>query len=306
MRRLLLIVAVVAAVAIVVLGAVLVIAARGEDPGVSRPRSSVAVVGAGVEPPTHAFGDAVAAELVLEVDPAVVDPATIRIPTDFSPYEPVGATQVERTETGGTLRLRYRYPLECLREGCSPEGSRRVFEFPLGNVLYRFRATPGRATAIVDWPPFTVTSRVGEQALAEREWRADVATLPKVSYRLTPGTLAALLFAGSLAFAGLAVALAAWLLRPRRRQVEQAEREPVRRLTPLQRALALARESSRNGDSPDRRRALERVARELGIRGHTDLADRARDLAWAAGSASPAAIEELVDEAEVLGNGETP
>jgi hypothetical protein len=306
MRRLPLVLAIVAAVGIVVLGAALIIAARGDDAGVSRPRASVAVVGAGVQPSAHAFGDPVVAELVLDVDPAVVDPDTIRIPTEFSPYEPAGPTRVERTETGGTVRLRYRYPLVCLGEGCSPEGSRRVFEFPLGNVVYRFRATPGRATAIVDWQPFTVTSRVGEQALADRGWRADVTTLPDVSYRLTPETLAALLFAGSITFAGLAVALAWWRLRPRRRQVEEAELEPVRRLTPLERAFALAREAARNGDSPDRRRALERVARELGSRGHRDLADRARDLAWAAGAANPAAIEELADEAKVLGNGETP
>jgi hypothetical protein len=305
MRRLLLGLALVAAVGIVVLGAVLVIAARDEEPGVSRPRASLTVVGAGVQPLAHAFGDPVVAELVLDVDSVIVDPESIRIPTDFSPYEPAGPAQVERTETGGALRLRYRYPLVCLREGCSPQGSRRVFEFPLGNVIYRFRATPGRATAIVDWQPFTVTSRIGAGASSDGDWRADVTTLPGVSYRLTPGTLAALLFAGSIAFAGLAVALAWWRLRPRRQQVEPAELEPVRRLTPLEQALALAREAAQNGDSPDRRRALERVARELGTRGHRDLADRARDLAWAAGSANPAAIEELADEARVLGNGET-
>jgi hypothetical protein len=306
MRRLLLALAVVAALAIVVVGAVLVIAARDEDRAVPRPRASVTIVGAGVQPPAHAFGDPVVAELVLEVDPAVVDPDTIRIPTEFSPYEPAGPTKIERTESGGTLRLRYRYPLICLDEGCSPEGSRRVFEFSLGNVVYQFRTTPGRATAIVDWQPFTVTSRVGEQALADREWRADVTILPGVSYRLAPGTLAALLFAASVAFAGLAVALAWWRLRPRGRQVEQAELAPVRPLTPLERALALAREAARNGDSPDRRRALERVARELDSRGHRDLADRARDLAWAAGLANTAAIDELAEEAEVLGNGEKP
>jgi hypothetical protein len=306
MRRLLLGVALVAAVGIVVLGAVLVIAARGEEPGASQPQASVTVVGAGVQPSAHAFGDPVVAELVLDVDPTVADPETIRIPTDFSPYEPAGPAQVERTETGGALRLRYRYPLVCLREGCAPEGPRQVFEFPLGNVVYRFRATPGRATAIVDWQPFTVTSRIGEQTGSDRGWRADVTTLPGVSYRLPPGTLAALLFAGSIAFAGLAAALAWWRLRPPRGQVEPAELEPVRRLTPLEQALALAHEAARNGDPPDRRRALERVARELGTRGHRDLADRARDLAWAAGSASPAAIEQLAAEARMLGNGETP
>ncbi len=49
--------------------------------------------------------------------------------------------------------------------------------------------------------------------------------------------------------------------------------------TPLERALDLALRAD-GGDSPDRRRALERVARELGSAGRSDLADEARALAW--------------------------
>ena len=56
--------------------------------------------------------------------------------------------------------------------------------------------------------------RVGEQALADRTWQADVTALPAVSYRWSPGLLAAELFGGSVLLAALGVLLAWKLTRP--------------------------------------------------------------------------------------------
>jgi hypothetical protein len=77
-----------------------------------------------------------------------------------------------------------------------------------------------------------------------------------------------------------------------RRRHTAADEESSARLTPLERALQLARDASRNG-SGDPRRALERVARELAADGKPALAGRARTLAWSPHQASTEQIDEL-------------
>ena len=66
---------------------------------------------------------------------------------------------------------------------------------------------------------------------------------------------------------------------------------------PLVRALDAARLASLNGAVPERRRALERVARELTALGETELAARARTLAWSPDGASRQAVEDLARDA---------
>lgn len=299
MRRLLVPLALLVAIAIVAGGLGLVLRSRDADGGVdSRSRSSLSVVGVATRPPVHAFGEPVVAEVVLVGNGDLLRPESVRMNPDFAPYERTGPARVERSGSGSNLRWRFRYPLSCLREGCAPDGPRRTFEFPLTNVVYRFRDSPGPASTLIDWPPFEVTGRVSNDAVSRRTWRADVTSLPEVSYRLAPGVLAAGLLAGSAALAALAVWIVWWFARRRdSRDRETAEHVDVSPVPPLERALELAGRASRNGDAPERRKALERVARELGARGLTGLADRARTLAWAPGPASPAAVEELARDA---------
>jgi hypothetical protein len=111
------------------------------------------------------------------------------------------------------------------------------------------------------------------------------------------------LLAGTAAFAFLGLGLAWRLTRTRAPAVIEEGEPDVPTLAPLERALELARDASRNGDPPERRRALERVARELGGRGLAELADRARALAWASGAADPAAIEALARDAHAANGG---
>ena len=305
MRRLAVPVALLAAAAVLSLGVSLVLEAREPAPvaGPLPPRESMTVVSASVQPTTHAFGEPVVAELVAVADASVVNLDAVRVAPEFEPYESAGPAQVERTVSGDTARFRFRWPLRCLREGCAPDGERRTFEFPLGNVIYRFRSTPGPASALIDWPSFQVTARVGGEALAERRWRADETALPAVSYRWSPGTLAVVLLAAAAALAALGVGLAWWLAQGRSTAATADEEVAAPVLSPLERALELARHASRNGDSPERRRALERVARELGLHGHGELAERARALAWAPGGADPAAVDDLASRARATTNG---
>jgi hypothetical protein len=290
---------------IVAAGVVLVIQASGDGGGssISPPRASMTVVSTSVRPAAPHFGEPVVAELVVVGDKAAVDPATVRVTPDFSPYEPIGPREVRRTETATRVRWHFRFAVRCLKEGCAPEGSRRTMDFPGAAVVYRFRSAPGPSTAIVDWPEFEVTARVRDDALAPEKWRADVTSLPAVSYQRSPTTLAAALVGGSVVLALIGVVLVWFLARPREIEALQGPEPEVVSLTPLERALQLAREAALDGDSPERRKAFERVARELGAEGFPGLADRARALAWSAGPANAAAVDELVRDMHAAVNG---
>jgi len=304
MRRLAVPLAFLVAVAVTAGGIAFVLASRAAEPdGAAPPKQSLRVVSSSVRPSVHAFGEPVVAELVLVADAGVVRPETVRVDPDFAPYERAGPGRVERVASGSSVRWRFRYPLRCLREGCAPAGDRRTFEFPLTSVAYRFQLSPGPASIIVEWPAFQVTARVDDVAFAQRAWRAEVSAVPAPSYRLAPGALAAALLVGTAGFAGLGVGIARRLARRHEAaEVEEAQAEEPT-LAPLERALALACDASRNGDPPDRRRALERVARELDSRDLAGLADRARALAWASGAADPDAIDELARDARSADGG---
>jgi len=304
-RRALVALAVVAALAIVGAGIGLVLQARDGDgsAAVPQPRASVAVVNAAISPSVAHFGEPVVADLTVVANKALVDPDTVRVRADFAPYAPTGQRQVERTENASTVRFRYRFTLRCLDQECAPETDRKVIELPGAGVFYRFRSAQGQGTAIVDWPAFEVTARVPVESLAPERWRADAATLPAVSFSRSPGTLAAGLVVASALLALLGVWLIWRLLRQEEVEGVDEDEAPEARATPLERALQLAREASLDGDSPERRKAFERVARELGARGLGDLADRARALAWSSGTPSAVVVDELEREALAATNG---
>lgn len=289
---------------IVAAGVGLVLAARDDDgASVSRPRASMTVVSTSVRPAAPHFGEPVVAELVVVGDKTAIDPETVRVTPDFSPYEPIGPRQVRRTETASSIRWHFRFVVRCLREGCAPESSRHKMDFPGAAVVYRFRSAQGPSTTIVDWPEFEVSARVPDNALAPERWRADVTSLPGVTYGRSATTLTAALLGGSAVFALVGLGLVWVLARPRELTVLDAPEAAEVALTPLQQALQLARQAALDGDSPERRKALERVARELGSEGLGELAERARALAWSSGPTNAVAVEELERETLAALNG---
>ena len=118
-------------------------------------------------------------------------------------------------------------------------------------------------------------------------WRADLSSLPAVTYRVAPGVLVVLLLGGA-ALAALAAAALAYVAWPRRAPPEpepEPEPQPEPVLSPLEQALALLEESVRSDGAAEQRRALELVAEELELAewGDRDLARTARALAWSEG-----------------------
>ena len=305
MRRLVVALAGLVAAAIVGIAIGLALEARdSQSPkAAAPPRASVSVVRTTVTPAVALFGAPVVAELVVVANTTLVDPDTVRVRPDFTPYAPFGQRQIVRADTATSARFTYRFTLRCLDEDCAPEAGRTVVEFPGTAVFYRFRGAQGPGTAIVDWPPFEVAARVPTAGLAPERWRADVTSLPAVTFERSPSATSIALVSASVLLALLGVALVWWLARPEARAELEVDRLPEPRATALERALQLAREASLDGDSPERRKAFERVARELGSRGRGDLADRARALAWASGASSPVLIDELEREALATTNG---
>lgn len=270
--------------------------ARSGDDGLTRPSQSIEVT-TDITPDAHVFGQQVVATVEALVDTTEVDPASVGVITDFAPYELAGERTVERRVSPGVALVTFRFPLRCLQEGCDTSTARGVAEFETGRVVYRFRAGAGDAFGALDWPAFEVASRVSADHVDRIRWRAAETMLPDVSYRVDPTWLAALLLAVAAVLGASAVLLA--------RRMWWGEDEvtatelPVQSATRLERALGLVRDASLNGDGPRRRRALERVARELGAVDRPELAAEARALAWSPAGSTADEVESLARRAEV-------
>jgi hypothetical protein len=240
-------------------------------------------VHATLAPRAAQFGDRVVAQAELLVDPGRVDPGAVKVVADFSPYRVLGAPTVAKRSEGGLTELRYRWALDCLDRACLPrETARRIVFAPV-----RAQYNGGLATSA--WPALRVDTRVGPQDLGRPALRFDVLPLPKATQRISPGALHLLLLAG----AALALLAAAALLVPELLALVPAYRRVDRR-TPLERALAHVR-AARVHDAPPRRRALERLAREVD---DPELGVRIRELAWSPPSPEGSEMDRVANQIE--------
>jgi hypothetical protein len=254
-----------------------------------------------VSPRSHTFGDPVVATLALHFDRRVVDPDSVRVDASFAPYQPAGEPAVERSSAGDLVRLRYRWALSCLSQECAPSGSGRTFDFRLTRVDYR-TYNAGRGADAFDWPTVEVASRLSPFDVERAQWRGDVRELSEASYRVSPGVLGAGLLGGALVLLLAAVALALRLAPRRRPHEEEAVEAPE--TTALERALELVAATGVNGNVSERRRALERLARELGVAGLPDLGARTRRLAWSAQEPSAAEADALTRDVRAATRGD--
>jgi hypothetical protein len=283
-----------AAVATGVIVGVLVLG-RGSDDETSTPSrfDQTVSVRASLEPRVHLFGDPVTAHIELRLDERRVRPDNLVVDALFRPYEQIAPVRRERRDVGDTVLMRFSYPLQCLARACAPGGPRRQLRFPPIRVQYVLSDVRARGTTTAEWPPIDVASRLSSFDIQEANWRADLEP-PDVSYRMSPGVLAAALGGAALLLA-LAAGLLGWRLLERRPE-EAAEEVSVERRPPLERALEHIGVVSANGATPERRRALERLARELDRVEQPTLSARARRLAWAPGDPDWSEVERLTDD----------
>lgn len=230
------------------------------------------------------FGDTLTAQVDVTLDRSRVDPDSIRVDADFAPWEPVAEPERVRRDGATTTHVRVRFVLRCLTSPCLPQRETSPLEFPAARVTF-----PGGDPIEAPWPVLVVHSRIVSADPVRRAgaggggpelpWRADVVTMPPVSYRLAPGLAVALLVGGGSVFAAAGIALALLAL-PRRRPAPIAPEEPpAPPLPPLEHALVLLEDPAPPNGVADRRRALELVAEHLADR-DPQLAQVARAMAW--------------------------
>jgi len=237
------------------------------------------------------FGDTLTAKIEISVDRARVDPDSIRIDTDFTPWKAVEAPEVVRRDGKSTTYLETRYTLRCLESFCTTQDTEDAQGFRAARITYTAldRAAGGADSRTLQaaWPQVLVTARYAPPGTsdsarqAETEWRANLLSLPAATYRIGPWALVALLLVAAAFFASVAV-LIVLRTRPRPSPIATAAtaEEAGVRITALEYALALLEDPARVNGSGDQRRALELVADGLLVHGDRALGRIARALAW--------------------------
>jgi hypothetical protein len=245
---------------------------------------------AGLEPAQVFFGDPVDATVTVVLDRTDVKSSTVRVEPSFAPYAPSGTPAVTRTVSGSFETLRYAYTLVCVNDGCLPGTTPRNVQFPPAAV----RA--GTRTAHASWPELVVSSRLGRDATASGTPTFVAPTaLPAVRFAVAPGALADALTAA----AGLLAAVAMILLaREASRYRERRRRGEAARRTPLEVALAFAREAAHRPVAADRRKALGLLAEVLDERGDATLAASADAAAWGESPPDGERLLSFADEVE--------
>ena len=237
------------------------------------------------------FGDTVTARVEVTVDRSRVDPDSVRVNTDFTPWKPAGAPHELRRDGKSTTYLETSYTLRCLESFCTTPEAADTQSFRAARVSYTTLGDGADSKAAhtlrAAWPELLVTARYappnagGASSQPATRWQANLVSLPAATYRLSPWLIFALLLGGAVLLAAIPVAL---VLRRRRRSAQADAEAPAARrgpvLTALEYALTLLEDPARVNGSGDQRRALELVADGLVDRGDGALARVARTLAW--------------------------
>ncbi len=284
------------AVALITLAVLLVAWIRGGG-GESTPATQGRAIQAraDITPRRVLFGDTVTALVEVTLDRDRVDPDSVRVTADFRPWKPIREPERLRQDGDTTSVLRLTYVLRCLTSGCiatdqAAVQTENIIE-TFGQARLTYTAPEGVGSGepvsrLVPWPRFLVDARYSQRdaqnaGASTGGWRADLLSMPAVTYSVAPGALFALLLAGGalLAIAGIAFARRVRLLRPPPAP-PSVTASPQPTLTPLERALALLEETARVDGAADQRRALELVAGALSERGAVTLAQASRALAW--------------------------
>ena len=235
------------------------------------------------------FGDTITARMEVTVDRSRVDPDSIRVNTDFTPWKAAGAPQIVRRDGKSTTYLETRYTLRCLESFCTTQDTESVQGFRAARITYTaLDDAPGGAgtrTMQAAWPDLLVTARYAPPSASQstpqsaNEWRANLLSLPAATYRLGPWALVAVLLAGAALLAAVAV-LIVLRTRPHPSLAAATAEDTGPRITALEYALELLEDPARVNGAGDQRRALELVADGLVVHGDRALGRIARALAW--------------------------
>jgi hypothetical protein len=285
-------VALVAVVAVVVLTAVIAPAWWNGAGGTYAPRKTL--VHAEVTPARSLWGQVLTAHAQLIVDPRRVDPASVQLNVDLSPFHIRSESHRVTSGPGRAAVVDFSYEIQCVTRACVPLGAGRgALAEQLKPAKATYRGRDGvTGTLPVAWPVFGVQSRLTAEEIAlSTPQIASGSTPPPVSWAISPGLLgglalaaAALLVLGAGGLVASAVVGDSRLLRTRRIPAH---------LTAIERALVLAEHAAAHGEVDESRKALERLAEELRKRRAGAHADDAERLAWSESGPSPETVAAL-------------
>jgi hypothetical protein len=263
--------------AAIAVGALLLPAAASATP----PRVSVTRL-----PAELGFGDELRLRVDVRFDPQQVDPAKVHV-GGFAPW-----VVIRGTRTVGDRKLTVALDLLCLRATClgKHEGVARRFDLA---AAVTWNGPGGAGSGALRVPQFRVASRVTPEEKLVPRFKVRLEPLPRFAYRFRPATGAIVAFAAAGALALAAVGLLVLAFGGRRRV-----RHGGQRLSGLERALLIVRRAAAAGAPGERRRALDRLARELEATPAADLGERARRLAWSSEPPEPAAVARVADDVE--------
>jgi hypothetical protein len=259
---------------------------------------------ASITPTVHLFGDELTAKLAIVADSKLVDPARLRVVTNFAPYQPAKQASVLRLQVGRFAQITWTWVLRCDTSPCvprlPPSDRYHVFHFRPAHIAYV--ALDGKPAYGINasFPPVEVVSQVSPGVVAflrqtnRVNWRFDFTPVAAASYRTSP----TLVFWLALGLGGLCLVAAAWFARRWylvvRPQAAAVEIEPG---TTLERALAVLRYAHEHGDETLQRKAFDRVAGELGVERADELTLIARELAWSPRTPEDEEVEEFAEQA---------
>ena len=258
-----------------------------------------------ISPTVHLFGDDVTAKIAILADTKWVDPARLRVTTNFAPYTLTRKPTVLRLRVGRFSQVTWTWTLHCITLPCvprlPPSDKFHVFHFhparidyltAKGKPAYGINASlPAGRGAVAGEPGRRGVPAEDEPAqLALRLHAPRVARVPHLPRSRSSGSRS-----GSAARSLLAALWFAYrwylVVRPRR---APAHVDPG---TPLERALAVLRYAHEHGDETLQRKAFERVAGELGIERADELTLIARELAWSQRTPEDEEVEEFAEQA---------
>lgn len=272
-------------VALAASAAILILSHSDAAPGIT-PRAPVEVA-ANLDPEVVQFGDRFTARVDVTLDARVVRTSTLRLNYDLAPLTQLGSAHTSRSTQAGVETLTVTVPVACLASTCVANSGQARIGLPPVRASAQTRHEP-TAHAIAQWPTLSVRGRVVASDLAPRSppFEADTAP-PAPTYRIAPGTLAAILEVFAVLCALTATALVGW-------QVHLHVRRPGPQPGELERALRLTREAERR-PTEDRRRALALLSRALD---GDQRSSATRKLAWSEPTPEPEELEDLVSEIE--------
>ena len=251
-------------------------------PGPIAPPPAPLVARAALDPLAPAFGDRFSATTAIEIDRRRARAQTLRLRYKLAPLQAIGPPRTIRVTRGTVELMTIAIPVVCISDACLAAGG--VAQLRLAPVQASIATAAGVRSVSAAWPPLAVRDRVrtADVNAAHPPLEADASPLPP-TYRVSSATLATVLDVVAALLGVSAVGLAAWELelRARRRRAPKG---------PLATAIRLAR-SAQALPGPERRRALELLARALG-RG--ELQSEATRLAWSEPTPEPAELELLV------------